>query len=373
MRRRAAAPTTSRPLLVSDRIEIVDALLDRLPDGAPAPDVAAEPRAARRGWSAASVVLVDPDLLAPLARSRLPRRPGVVLLLPGDERGGDEAGPDSTGPDWAAGLRLGIERALDLDEAAAWLASASTAPRLPSAARLLTVTGACGGCGASSLACALGVSGARRGLRTLLVDLDPLGGGLDIALGLEDSPGPRWPEVVELLTRKSPDSVVRALPGLPLPTGTGSLRLLSAGRAPASQEPLDVASGLGLLVEAVELLVIDLPRHADAEQVPDGGQLLLVVPDQVRACAAAAARVTLLSAAADDIRLVVRDTGGSLAGASISDALALPVAGRCRTQSGLTAEVERGIPPGTRPRSVLAQLSGTLLDGVADRPVAPVR
>ena len=186
-------------------------------------------------------------------------------------------------------------------------------------------------------------------------------------------PGPRWPEFADLLTTEPAEAVLRALPALPVPVGAGSLRLLSAARAPASQEPNDVAAVLGLLVEAVELLVIDLPRHADAEQVPDGGQLLLVVPDQVRACAAAAARVTLLSAAADDIRLVVRDTGGSLAGASISDALGLPVAGRCRTQSGLTAEVERGIPPGTRPRSVLAQLSGTLLDGVADRPVAPVR
>jgi secretion/DNA translocation related CpaE-like protein len=380
MRRRAAAPATGRPLLVSDRMPVVDALLDRLPEGAPVPEVAAEPRAARRSWSSASVVLVDPDLLEPLLRSRPPSRPGVALLLTDDRSHGDDSSPD-----WSAGVRLGIERALDLDEAARWLAATSASPRAAAPASALspelpgavvTVTGAVGGCGASSLAVAISLAGARRGLNALLVDLDPIGGGLDITLDLEASPGPRWPQVAAMLARGETDErVLHALPALPQGSGGGSIHLLSAGRPPGPEDPADpmeVAALLRQAAQVADLLVIDLPRQAPADLLPPG-PLLLVVPNEVRACAAAAARVRLLGATTD-IRLVVREGTGSLDDAGISTALGCPVVGRLRAARGLTADVDRGIPPGSRRRSLSAQLSEQLLDGVlAGQPMPAVR
>ena len=59
-------------------------------------------------------------------------------------------------------------------------------------ALVVGVVGARGGAGATSFAVALSLAGARAGRRTMLVDLDPYGGGIDLVLGAEDVPGPRW-------------------------------------------------------------------------------------------------------------------------------------------------------------------------------------
>ena len=58
----------------------------------------------------------------------------------------------------------------------------------------VAVVGGCGGAGASVLAAALAVTAVRHGGRALLVDCDPLGGGLDLVLGAEHVAGLRWPD-----------------------------------------------------------------------------------------------------------------------------------------------------------------------------------
>ena len=60
---------------------------------------------------------------------------------------------------------------------------------------MLAVVGGRGGAGASVFAVATAVRAARSGERALLVDCDPLGGGVDLVLGAEDLDGLRWPEV----------------------------------------------------------------------------------------------------------------------------------------------------------------------------------
>src|SRR5262249_57553694 len=51
------------------------------------------------------------------------------------------------------------------------------------AGRVVVVLGGRGGAGASVLAAGLAVTAARAGLQTVLVDADPLGGGVDLAVG----------------------------------------------------------------------------------------------------------------------------------------------------------------------------------------------
>src|ERR1700712_108267 len=142
-----ARPHTGRPLLVTTRDDLRHALLDRFPAGAASIDVARGPREAAERWRSAPAVLVGPDQVRGLARARMPTRPGVMVLLE------DDASPDW----WTAALKLGVERALDLDEAALWLGSSTAAP-VPARALLVAVTGARGGCGSSSLAVALGIA-----------------------------------------------------------------------------------------------------------------------------------------------------------------------------------------------------------------------
>src|SRR3712207_7789705 len=62
------------------------------------------------------------------------------------------------------------------------------------------------------------------GLRTLLVDADPLGGGLDLVLGWEQVDGLRWPSLAEADGRVDPPALLRALPH------RGDLVLLSFAR-----------------------------------------------------------------------------------------------------------------------------------------------
>ena len=58
-------------------------------------------------------------------------------------------------------------------------------------AQVIVVVGARGGAGASSLAVALAQSSAQEGKRTVLLDADELGGGIDLVLGAEGHRGVR--------------------------------------------------------------------------------------------------------------------------------------------------------------------------------------
>ena len=60
---------------------------------------------------------------------------------------------------------------------------------------VLAVVGGRGGAGASVFAAAVAVAAVRDGERALLVDCDPLGGGLDLLLAAEDVAGLRWADI----------------------------------------------------------------------------------------------------------------------------------------------------------------------------------
>jgi hypothetical protein len=103
---------------------------------------------------------------------------------------------------------------------------------------------------------------------------------------------------------------------------------------------------------SADLVVVDLPRSVDdsfraVASLAD--VVLLVVPAEVRASAAAsrvAARVALLS---QDLRLVVRGPAPSrLSGSDLADSLALPLVGYLQPEPHLEATLERGEPPGQR-------------------------
>src|SRR5699024_11548525 len=73
------------------------------------------------------------------------------------------------------------------------------------------VVAGCGDAGASVLACALaGRAGADHS--TVLVDADPLGGGLDLVLGAEQVPGPRWTDLSASRGQLRPSTLADALP-----------------------------------------------------------------------------------------------------------------------------------------------------------------
>jgi secretion/DNA translocation related CpaE-like protein len=343
----------SRPLVITADLEALDELLRLAAIAGTEVDVAHDLPAARPHWASAPLVVVGADLVERVARSRLGRRPGLVVL--GHDL--DDAGI------WQRAVEVGAEHVVFLPDAEAWLVEALADAVEGGSAEgvVVAVVGGRGGAGATCLAAALAVAAARRSRRALLLDGDPLGGGIDLVLGGELATGLRWPDLGATRGRLPAAALADALPAL------HGLSVLSWDRGdPAEPSVEAVRAVLGAARRSCDLVVADLPRTLDdatREVLVQATTTLLVVPAEVRATAAAgrvAARIGLLCR---DLRLVVRGPSpAGLPARAVQEALALPLAGELRPEPGLARALERGEPPGSRARSPLAVLSDQLLD-----------
>jgi secretion/DNA translocation related CpaE-like protein len=226
--------------------------------------------------------------------------------------------------------------------------------------RVVGVVGGRGGAGASVLAAGLAVTAARQGMRSLLVDADPLGGGLDLVMGRESSAGVRWPDLVATAGRISAAALFDALPRV------GEACVLSWDRGDVLAVPpaaIDAALDAGR--RGSDLVVVDLPRSPDEAAVhalQGTDTVLLVVPAEVRACAAANRIATLIGPHCARIQCVVRGPApAGLRSRDLVDVLRLPLAGILRPEPGLAAALERGEAPAERGRGPLAELCRQLL------------
>jgi secretion/DNA translocation related CpaE-like protein len=223
---------------------------------------------------------------------------------------------------------------------------------------VVAVVGGCGGAGASLLAVAL----AQAALDALLVDLDPWGGGIDLLVAGETTPGLRWPDLALQGGRLNWSAVRDALPrhrGISLLSGTRRGYELDAGPV----DVVDAGRRGGVTV------VCDLPRRlTDAAQAAlHAADLVVVVsPCDVRACAATAAMAPVLATINPNAGLVVRGPSpGGLRAAEVADIAGLPLLASMKAQPQLAEQVEHGgLRLGRRSalavaaRRVLAVLSG---------------
>ncbi len=334
-------------------------------------------RLAAGSWLAVreSLVLVGPDVDPPASR-----RPGLVLVCTG------EPAPDV----WRRAVELGAEDVAVLPDAEPWLLerlvdAASPGPRAP----VLGVVGGRGGAGASTLAVALSCAGAGSGRRTLLVDADPFGGGLDLLIGAEGDPGLRWPDLAGARGRLQPGALAACLPEAGGVWVLSWDRDLPEGRSPGGWTPdgpqAEVVRGCpppvgglepdGAAIETVvraatcefDLVVIDLSRRFSTPDLVAAGccdLTLLVVPAEVRATAAAGRVAAVLEQVVADQRLVVRGPAPSgLCADAVADALGLPLAGEIRWEPAVSAAMDRGEPV-LRPRGSLSVLARRVVAGM---------
>ena len=133
------------------------------------------------GWQDAALVLLGEDVSDPPGGISAP----TVLIAAEDPSTASRTSADA----FAAAARLGADHVAILPAAAEWLVQRMIAAVEPPVAPATTVgvVPGCGGAGATMLAAALAVEGQRIGLRTVLVDGDPLGGGIDLVLGAEST------------------------------------------------------------------------------------------------------------------------------------------------------------------------------------------
>lgn len=348
-----------RALVMVSDTDLLDALL-RMAAAAGCELVrAVDATQARRHWPDAPLILLDPDAARSCAEGGLPRRRGVVVTVRG-------APPPVA---WEQAVAVGAEHVVSVPDGESWLvaALAEAAEGGRGDGTVLAVVGGRGGAGASVLAAAVAVTAVRAGEQVLLVDCDPLGGGLDLVLGAEDLGGLRWPGF-GLGGGRVPATALHAALPAPDIDGAGSLAVLSCDRSAHGPSPTAVASVLGSGRRAGETVVCDLPRYpTDAAVAALGAADLtvVVVPADVRSCAAAA-RVTAVVAehGGPRVGLVVRGPApGGIAPEEVATALGLPLIAAMRPEPGLVRALERGSAPG-RPRGPLAAAATAVLDAL---------
>lgn len=346
-----------RALVMVDDPDLLDAVLRLAAAAGAEVHRSVDPTDARRQWGTASIVVLDAEAAERCARVPLPRRDGIVLVTAGTP-------PPRV---WQLGLLIGAGNVVELPEGELWMVTAFTeaceSGGPPGA--VLAVIGGCGGAGASALAAATALRAARDGRRTLLLDCDPLGGGLDLLLGAEDVVGVRWPELSVMDGRLPAAALHEALPAM----GDRTLSVLSCDRI----GPGPGAAGLRAVIDAGrragDTVVCDVPRHlteASAVALARADLTAIVVRSDVRSCASAARVAALLAEHSSAVGVVVRGPGqGGITPVDIACALDVPLLVSMRAQQDLDRRLERGHPPADR--GPLADAAATLLTELQDR------
>jgi secretion/DNA translocation related CpaE-like protein len=334
-------------------LELLDDVLAVAAAAGVEPQVVADAGSVRPLWAAAATVVVGVDQAAQLAKLVLPRRPDVFVV--GQDTARDEV--------CAWSLPLGAAVVL-LPSGAGRLSTALADATGPGAGQgqVVAVVGGSGGAGASTLASALAFVGAQRGLRTMLVDADPLGGGLDLLVGAERVPGWRWPRLAA--ARGHLGDLAGQLPQVE------GVDVLSMARGPGVTESgPDVEQVRAVLLSATrshQLVVVDVARQlspAGREALRRADLGLLVVLAQLRAIAAAQHLVGQLEDACTALHLLVRLTRPrGLAADAVAESLGLPLAGMLAEDPSLSVGAARGEPPGRAARSPLARSCCAVLD-----------
>ncbi|ASU81902.1 hypothetical protein CDO52_03090 [Nocardiopsis gilva YIM 90087] len=349
-------PTAPRPLVITDAPELLDDLLRLAAAAAIDVTVAHTTAHAGRDWSQAPLIVAGADLLPALAD--LEPEPHLNVVAAGRD-GLRYAAPDH--PVGTAARRVGARAVFSLphDEAAlAELFAESSRPRA-GRAPVVSVIGGRGGAGASLLAIALALGGARAGLCTALIDADPLGVGLDVLLGEEHAEGGRWGDLLAREGRMDWSAVRGALPVV------RGLSLLTWERGAA--QPVPTPAMRAVLTSAAhgsDLVVTDLPRALDAgaeEALRRTTTALLVVPAAVQAVMAAQRLAPRLRDHVADVRVVTRAADADLPAADIARALRLPLADDIAKERDLTAVLDRGDAPADHRGSPLARFADRFL------------
>lgn len=309
--------------------------------------------ALRGRWHGAAAVVLDFE--AVVACGGFPRRAGVHVV---------GAGPPGAEV-WRRALALGAEQVLELpadqERLRAVLADAAEGAPVGDG-KVLAILGARGGAGASVLAVAVGQAVLAAGGQGLLVDCDPLGGGLDLTLGAEQQEGLRWP-TLQLTGGRVPAAALRtALPGR---SGRhGSLTVLSCGRTGPGPEPDAVVAVIEAGRRAGGTVVCDVPRQlteAACAALDRADLAVLVVPADVKACMAAKTVVDQAGERGVRLKAVVRGPApGGLTTAQVVAATGVPLLTAMRPEPRLARALDNGHFPETT-RGPLAKAARKVL------------
>jgi hypothetical protein len=212
---------------------------------------------------------------------------------------------------------------------------------------VIAVAGGSGGLGVSTLVALLALALARRHGVATLVDLDPLGGGIDVRLGAQDADGVRWSGLLLAGGSLEPSALLAGVPRW------GRVSLLTGPDPPSEEVALQAVS----VARRCGPVVADLARlgHPAVDAVGARAGLTVLLADPTPAGLAAAHAVF---GRLPEAGLVVRSSvPGGVAAARAADLVGAPLLGtlpNCRVRVPLAV---RGIP------RRLTRLAGALAAG----------
>ncbi|MEU4193054.1 septum site-determining protein Ssd [Kribbella sp. NPDC026611] len=342
--------TPTSVLLATTNETLLDDLLRLAAAASITPLVEPDLLGLRRSWHTCSLVVVGRDLAEPLARAQPAQRPGVVVV-------GSRHDDDGL---YRCAFDIGADAVYRLPTEESALAGklADALDGTVRTALTLAFVGGCGGAGATTLAAAVAVLGNRQGHKTMLIDGDPLGGGIELALGVERDPGDRWPKLLNASGRVSAAALRSALPSV------DGLSVLSWDQSDVTVLPPDTMSSvIGAAQRSCDLVVLDLPRRADPtaeEGFIRATATLLVVPCDVRSVAAAKRLSGPLRQVAGDLRVVARESRPGLSATDAAAHLSLPLATKLTTDRSIPTAMDQGhFTP--HPKSPLTRAAQALL------------
>jgi len=258
-------------------------------------------------------------------------------------------------------LCVGAENVGELPAAETWLVELLTdvADGGATSAVTVAVVGGSGGAGATTFAAALAQSAASATHRALLLDADPLGGGIDRVVGFEELSGIRWDSLTQTTGRLSSRSLRETLPQ------KGGLAVLTWGNGPRQLlDAFTVREALSAAQRGSELVVVDLPRYPDAvaaEVLPRCDHLLLVAGLTVPAVVAASRVAAHLVESGRPVHLLIRGRAVALAPEEVASTLGLPLAASMSDKRRLGEEIDLGLGPVHSPRGPLARAARAVL------------
>lgn len=290
-----------------------------------------EPRAALARWRESAAVVVGSDAAGELVAADPPRRERVLLAV-----------RQSAPRDYEWALALGAERLFTSPVEEAWLVEylADLADGAGPPALAVGILGGAGGVGATVFATALAGVAARHA-EVALVDLDPLGAGIDEIAGMDARAGMRWDTLAATAGRLSARAVREALPRW------HQARVLAWSREPAPPlDPVVARAAFAAISRASNLVVLDLPRYPDpvcAELLPHCDRVLVVTTAAVPAVLSTSRAVQRVDGAR--IEVVVRASRHTVAPEEVAAFLDLPLAAGMPGQRGLEEDISAGAGP----------------------------
>lgn len=312
-------------------------------------EVLPAPADALRSWRNASLVLVGGDCVASMARHGPVRRRDVAVV---------NAGLASLDV-FRSAYELGATQVVELPATSNWLgdalAEANADVRLGATVGFIS---AAGGAGATSLAVGTACLGAER-TGTVLVDLDPLGPGIERVIGYDEASVTTWESLGAHAL--NPPALREALPV------HDGVHLVGFGSGSREIAPSAVTSVLTACAGAFDLTILDLPRSLDSATrlAVDRCDLVVVVCPLSLGAVVSGQRLLGRLRRHKDLVAVVRGGPRTIDAREVAATLQIPLLVEVSDQRGLDEVLGIGGGPLRSRGSGLRKASLAVLDQVS--------